>query len=172
MVNLLPIILFHEQCIFAHMTPCSSEKLNIRPARHDDIEAMVVLLKSLFLLEKDFNFDGHRQAAGLAQLVDSDQCIILVAEKNGQVVGMCSGQPVISTAEGGAALLVEDVVVAQGHQRKGVGSRLLQSLKQWAENQCISRLQLLADRTNNEALNFYAKQHWQTTQLICLRTYI
>lgn len=133
---------------------------------------MVLLLKSLFALEKDFNFDGERQAAGLGLLVKDDRSLLLVAELNDRVVGMCSGQTVISTAEGGPALVVEDVVVAAGHQGKGIGARLLQTLRRWAEERGISRLQLLADRTNHTALGFYQHQGWQKTQLICLRTYI
>jgi ribosomal protein S18 acetylase RimI-like enzyme len=30
-------------------------------------------------------------------------------------------------------------------------------------------LQLLADKNNLPALNFYQKQGWQSTQLVCLR---
>ena len=133
---------------------------------------MVLLLRSLFALEKDFSFDGRRQAAGLGLLVNDDRTLLLVAELHGRVIGMCSGQTVISTAEGGPALLVEDVVVTADHQGKGIGTRLLESLQKWAEERGISRLQLLADRTNSAALEFYKHQGWQTTQLICLRTYI
>lgn len=133
---------------------------------------MVLLLKNLFALEKDFRFDGKRQAAGLELLVNDDRSLLLVAEQNGRVVGMCSGQTVISTAEGGPALLVEDVVVAPDSQGKGIGAGLLQSLQSWAKARGISRLQLLADQTNSAALGFYEHQGWQTTQLICLRTYI
>ena len=32
-------------------------------------------------------------------------------------------------------------------------------------------MQLLADRTNHPALDFYRRQGWQHTQLICLRKY-
>ena len=54
-------------------------------------------------------------------LLAHETAIILVAEAAGQVIGMCSGQLTISTAEGGFALLVEDVVVAGPWQGKGVG---------------------------------------------------
>lgn len=149
----------------------SLQDIHIRPAQNSDIEAMVLLLENLFLLEKDFSFDSSRQRSGLTQILDRDHCVLLVAEKSGQVIGMCSGQTVISTAEGGASLLVEDVVVTKEHQRKGIGKRLLLSIKTWAEDHSISRLQLLADHTNTPALQFYEQQGWQTTRLICLRTY-
>ncbi len=132
---------------------------------------MIPLLKSLFSVEEDFSFDGKRQEAGLRQLLDTDS-LVLVAELEGRVVGMCSGQIVISTSEGGPALLVEDVVVAGENRGRGIGRMLLQTLADRAAERGISRLQLLADRHNHAALAFYAGAGWQTTQLICLRTYI
>lgn len=133
---------------------------------------MILLLESLFSLEEDFSFHRDRQEAGLKQLLNTSSGRLLVAEQNNHVIGMCSGQTVISTAEGGPALLVEDVVVAADQQGRGIGSRLLEALGEWARQQGISRLQLLADRANSKALGFYQKLGWQTTQLICLRTHV
>ena len=82
---------------------------------------------------------------------------------------MCSGQLTISTAEGGFSLLVEDVVVAEPWQGRGVGRELLAALEQWAASRKVGRLQLLADRNNTVALEFYRKLGWQPTELICQR---
>jgi len=141
----------------------------IRPARPDDLEALVDLLRMLFAIEADFDFDAARQRQGLAMLLAHETAVILVAEAAGQVIGMCSGQLTISTAEGGFALLVEDVVVAGPWQGKGVGRQLLAALEQWAGSRKIARLQLLADRNNGAALEFYRKLGWQPTELICQR---
>ncbi|MGV1098024.1 N-acetyltransferase family protein [Thiovibrio sp. JS02] len=141
----------------------------IRPARPDDLDALVDLLRILFCIEADFDFDAARQRQGLAMLLAHEAAVLIVAEAAGRVIGMCSGQLTISTAEGGFALLVEDVVVAQGWQGKGVGRELLAALEQWAEARKIGRLQLLADRNNAAALEFYRKLGWQSTELICLR---
>jgi GNAT superfamily N-acetyltransferase len=141
----------------------------IRPARPDDLEVLVDLLRMLFAVEADFDFDAARQRQGLAMLLAHETAVILVAEAAGQVIGMCSGQLTISTAEGGFALLVEDVVVAGPWQGKGVGRELLAALEQWARSRKIARLQLLADRNNGAALEFYRKLGWQPTELICQR---
>lgn len=148
-----------------------SETLRIRPARSRDIAAMLALLEILFTIETDFSFNRDRHAAGLRLLLASDSSLLLVAEQSGRVVGMCSGQTVISTAEGGPALLVEDLVVDEAARTRGIGSRLLEGLALWAAARGASRLQLLADRTNHRALSFYSRRGWQTTQLICLRTF-
>lgn len=143
--------------------------IHIRPARQQDIDQMVLLLKSLFALEKDFTFDPARHADGLQLLLGSERSMVLVAEYEGRIAGMCSGQQVISTVEGGPALLVEDVVVAAQLRGQGIGRRLLRTLTEWAKTRGISRMQLLADSDNSNALAFYKHSGWQTTRLICLR---
>lgn len=132
---------------------------------------MVQLLHELFSLEEDFQFNAQKQRAGLTQLLDSDRSLVLVAETDARVIGMCSGQVLISTAEGGPCLLVEDVVVTENHRGHGTGRKLLEGLSNLADQRGISRLQLLADLNNQDALDFYRKSGWQPTRLICLRTY-
>jgi len=146
-------------------------RYNIRPARQEDIPALTGLLHLLFSIEEDFSFDQPRQEQGLRLLLFNPACRILVAEIDFCVVGMCSGQLTISTAEGGVALLVEDVVVAKKWRGCGIGHALLDQIAQWGAGKGVRRLQLLADRNNAEGLSFYEKLGWKHTQLICLRRY-
>jgi len=149
------------------MTSCYT----IRAARLEDIASLTGLLHLLFSIEKDFPFDETLQARGLRLLLDNPACRILVAEIDSCVVGMCSGQLTLSTAEGGAALLVEDVVIDKKWRGKGIGRALLNKIALWATEMGAHRMQLLADRNNAEALHFYEKLGWGQTQLICLRKY-
>jgi GNAT superfamily N-acetyltransferase len=142
---------------------------HIRRARPADIDELVDLLRILFTIEADFDFDATRQRRGLALLLALNSAIILVAEADNRVIGMCTGQLTISTAEGGLALLVEDVVVVEAWQGQGVGRKLMKALGKWARARNVERLQLLADRNNPAALEFYNKLGWQSTALICLR---
>ena len=130
---------------------------------------MVNLLRILFSLEEDFTFCPEKQRAGLEMMLRDDRAILLVAKNKTGTIGMCSGQLMVSTAEGGLSLLVEDVVVDWPWQGKGVGTSLLEALQDWGKKKNVSRLQLLADRSNTPALNFYHKLQWHRTQLICLR---
>ena len=143
--------------------------VDVRPARAADLDALVELLRALFAIEKDFSFDGARQRRGLRMLLDSDRACLLVAEGEAAVVGMCSGQLLVSTAEGGLSLLVEDVVVAEQWRGLGVGRLLMEAISSWAVQREATRLQLLADRNNMPALDFYHHLGWQSTQLVCLR---
>ena len=145
--------------------------IEVRPAVPGDVAVLTTLLELLFSVEEDFHFDETRQRQGLELMMGSQTCCILVAVTAGEVIGMCSGQVTISTAEGGPALLVEDVVVKREWQGRQVGRDLLNALNNWAMDHGISRLQLLADRKNERALGFYQKLGWQVTSLIALRKY-
>jgi len=149
----------------------NTERLIIRPAAPDDLETMVGLLQALFAIEEDFVPDPDRQRQGLSRFLDGcgkHRCI-LVAETEGRVVAMATLQILISTAEGGAVGLVEDVVVREDRRGAGIGRRLMEALVDWAIDRKLTRLQLLADRTNFDGLDFYDRLGWLPTRLICLR---
>ena len=142
----------------------------IRSADPGDLADLVSLLGELFAIEADFCADSEKQGRGLrALLARGKDGHILVAEVDGRVVGMCTVQVVISTAEGGPVGLVEDMVVAHAWRGLGIGPRLLASLEDWARARGLTRLQLLADCENHPALEFYAAQGWVDTQLVARR---
>lgn len=143
----------------------------IRPATSEDLPAMVELLQLLFSIEVDFVFDKERQIKGLQLLLQAENGITLVAEISGTVIGMATGQTLISTAEGAPALHIEDVVVQANYQGKGIGGKLLEEVGKWGAERGAQRMQLLADKYNLPADKFYKKHDWQTTDLICLRKY-
>lgn len=144
--------------------------LSLRPARPSDLDALVRLLAELFSLEADFRPDEARQRRGLSLLLeDRLRRTVIVAEAGGAVIGMVTGQLVVSTAEGAASVWVEDMVVAAASRRLGVGRRLLRAVEEWGATRGATRLQLLADRENRSALAFYASLGWTGTQLVCLR---
>ena len=88
---------------------------------------------------------------------------------NHKVVGLCTVQTLISTAEGGPVGLLEDLIVAADFRNQGIAKKLLAEVACWAERRGLKRLQLLADKNNAPALAFYQKQGWDSTQLVCLR---
>ena len=147
-------------------------RVNIRIAGPADLASLVSLLALLFSIEEDFVFDEPRQRRGLALMLANERGCVLVAEDAGRVIGMCSGQLLVSTAEGSLSLLVEDVVVDEHWRGRSVGRMLLAAISDRARANKVSRLQLLADRNNIPALDFYRSLGWQTTELICVRTFL
>lgn len=140
----------------------------VRTAGFQDIPKLISLLRILFSIEKDFTADEAKQRQGLELMLKDHKRCVMVAEFNHDVVGMCTAQIVISTAEGGYAALVEDMIVDEGYRGQGIGGALLTSIEQWAINHDVKRLQLVADRNNTRALDFYRALEWNTTQLISL----
>jgi GNAT superfamily N-acetyltransferase len=141
----------------------------IRSAAPGDLAALTALLAELFRLEADFSPDAVKQAAGLMLLLKTDGALVMVAESDGQVIGLCTVQTLISTVEGGPVGLLEDMLVARHCRRQGIGQALLQAALEWAADRGLTRLQLLAEADNRSALEFYSKCGWKKTGLIGLR---
>ncbi|MDH4162118.1 MAG: GNAT family N-acetyltransferase [Nitrospirota bacterium] len=149
----------------------SRGEITVRPARPGDIPRMAELLADLFALESDFTPQREQQIDGLSYLLADPigRTRVFVAEHACTVVGMASVQMLISTAEGGRVGIVEDVVVELKYRRRGIGALLLRELVDWSKQKGLRRLQLLADHDNRRALDFYHKNGWVGTNLICLR---
>jgi GNAT superfamily N-acetyltransferase len=146
-------------------------KIIIRPAEPGDISGMCALLEDLFSLESDFHPEAGKQRHALSLMIGdrSGNSFVLVAQSGAEIAGMATVQTLVSTAEGGRSGLVEDVVVKKEYRGCGIGTRLLDGIISWARQQHLRRLQLLADRSNQRALDFYQGRQWITTNLICLR---
>ena len=142
----------------------------IRRAQIEDIDAMANLIAVLFSVEEDFFVDitKQRQALQMFHEYPDGRCL-LVAEQEHRIIGMCSAQLLVSSAEGGWKVLVEDVVVAENCRGLGVAKRMLCSLTGWAEDHGAKRMDLLADKDNTNALQFYDKAQWRRTKLIALQ---
>ena len=102
----------------------------VREAAEGDLPDLVALLAALFSIEADFDFDAAKQLSGLQQLLACASASVQVAVAapppeggSGRMLGMATCQTVISTAEGGPAGVVEDVVVAQDAQGQGECAR-------------------------------------------------
>jgi len=142
----------------------------IERANEADLPGMTELLQALFTLEQDFIPNRERQQAGLQQLLANQQLASLWVARlsTGTVIGLCTAQLVISTAQGSYAVWIEDVIVATDYRRKGIGKTLLQHALDWAAQQGATRAQLLIDKQNDQAFSFYQQLGWRHTQLQAL----
>jgi ribosomal protein S18 acetylase RimI-like enzyme len=147
----------------------NAENIVIQKADAGSINDLVLLLRQLFSIEADFSFNREKQEKGLTQMIESPESHIIAAFHGERAVGMCTLQILISTAEGGKVGLVEDLVVLEEYRKHGIGKMLIRGIEELAESIGLSRLQLLADRNNVPALDFYKRAGWESTELICLR---
>ena len=141
------------------------ERIAIVSAGEADIPAMVALLGELFSIERDFVPDAARQERGLRLILDNPAIgRIFVVHRDGRAVAMASLLFTVSTAVGGRAAVLEDVIVAAPYRRLKLGRRLVQHMRQWAAEQGIVRLTLLADRSNDAALRFYESEGFSCSE--------
>lgn len=144
--------------------------MNITQAKSDDLPAMAELLVELFTLESDFIPDRDKQIAGLRLILDNPVLgRLFVARAEGEVVGMANALIMVSTAEGGRVLLLEDVIVKASHRGSGAGRRLVEHVLAWARTEGMSRVTLLADQANAAALAFYGRLGFQASAMKVLR---
>jgi len=142
--------------------------VRFRAAEGRDVPRLVALIGELFAIETAFTVDPARQERGLRALLAAPYARVLVAEGKGQIVGLCSVQLAVSTAEGALSGLIEDVVVDRAWRGKGIGRALLDEAEAWARGQGAARVQLLADQRNAPALEFYKGRGWTLTPMVCL----
>ena len=139
-------------------------------ARPEELPQLVALLGILFSQESEFAPDDAKQARALEKIL-SDETVgrIYVAREEGKVVAMATLLYTISTAEGGMAALLEDVIVQPGRRGRGVGSALLRHLLAEARKQGARRVTLLTDAHNERAQRLYSKLGFKRSAMTAMR---
>ncbi|WP_416898423.1 MAG: N-acetyltransferase family protein [Minwuia sp.] len=142
----------------------------IRDATPDDIDAMTALLAHLFAQEAEFKPDPDRQRAGLRMILgDPAAGALLVAERDGAVIGMVGLLYSISTALGGRVAMLEDMVVEPTARGSQVGRALLDAAIARAKSDGCRRITLLTDGDNAAAQRFYARAGFQASDMLPMR---
>lgn len=94
----------------------------------------------------------------------------LVAEVDGQILGMALYYPRYSTWKG-KTLHLEDLIVSAAHRGKGIGMALYQAFLQEAVKQNVRRAEWVVLDWNQNAIDFYEKSgavvlnDWKTVQM-------
>jgi GNAT superfamily N-acetyltransferase len=135
-----------------------------------DIPALADLLALLFTQEADFAPDRAKQERALRLILENPSIgAIFVARERDAAVGMVSLLFTVSTAEGGRAAWLEDMVLRPDRRGGGLGSRLLDHAIGWARAEGITRISLLTDKTNEGAIRFYGRQGFGESAMTVLR---
>jgi ribosomal protein S18 acetylase RimI-like enzyme len=148
----------------------STDKICVREAIEADVPQLCELLSLLFAQEADFKPDAERQTSGLRLIIQQPEVGRIYCATDGEsIVGMVSILFTVSTAEGGRAAWLEDMIVHPSRRGQGIGDRLLHEAISRARAAGCSRITLLTDATNDPAIRFYGRAGFVRSQMIPLR---
>ncbi|QFY44905.1 GNAT family N-acetyltransferase [Candidatus Methylospira mobilis] len=146
--------------------------MTIRAATSCDIPQLADLLSLLFAQEADFIPNIERQTCALRLILDHPEAGRIFCAENGEdgsIVGMVSLMFSISTAEGGAAAWLEDMIVLPEQRGRHIGAYLLKTAVNHAKAAGCTRISLLTDEDNQIALRFYQRAGFKDSKMRPLR---
>lgn len=133
----------------------------VRSANASDVERLVTLLDGGALERQEDPGDLNPYLAALAEIQASGHSDILVAEQDGEVVGMC--QLVMFRhfqRRGGLCAEVESMHVHTDFRSKGIGEQLLSAAIDAAQRAGCYRVQLTSNVRRVDAHRFYERQRF------------
>ncbi len=85
--------------------------------------------------------------------------LVFVAREQGQPAGYVALRP-----EEGGVIVVEQLFVAPGHERRGIGHRLLAYAEGYAIAERARSLQIVVEEGNQPARNFYRRSGFEPVE--------
>ncbi len=144
--------------------------VRIEPATLDDLPRLVDLTMALFDMEEDFNPNREKQERGLRCILEQpNRGRIFVLRTDYEIIGMINIQFTISTAMGGFALLLEDVIIHPDYRNNNYGTQLLEYVIKFAKRKDFLRITLLTDKISAESQRFFQKLGFQHSHMIPMR---
>ncbi|MGA8007086.1 MAG: GNAT family N-acetyltransferase [Burkholderiales bacterium] len=138
------------------MTSKLDASIAIDPATEKDVPRLADLLGLLLAQEAEFAPDQGKQRRALRAVV-SDASIgrIYVVREGADLIAMVSLLYTVSSAEGGKAAWLEDLVVRPDRRGRGIGRTLLKHVVAQARTDGVLRVTLLTDPDNERAHALY-----------------
>lgn len=142
----------------------------IEPAIVEDLPELAELLADLFTRESDFRPDQVKQLRGLRMILEQpNKGRIFVLRSFDKIVGMINLLFTISTAEGGAVIILEDLIICQEHRNHGYGAQLLAYALDFARQKDFQRITLLTDRLDEPAKQFFQRYGFRVSGMVPMR---
>jgi ribosomal protein S18 acetylase RimI-like enzyme len=124
-------------------SPGPSAPFEIEPRGDAEVVELFALAKSVFGTEPGWD-DG--------KVLDSlREDVVFVAREHGRAAGYIALRPVAGTT------VVEQLFVVPGHERRGVGKRLLAFAEGYATAEHMETIQIVVERDNSAARSLYRR---------------
>ena len=148
----------------------ATQEARVEPATLEDLPQLVELLGELFETEADFQPDRVAQERGLHLILENpSRGRIFVLRRGHRILGMVNLLFTVSTAHGGHAVLMEDVIILPEYRGQGNGSRLMNHVLDFARRKDFVRITLLTDRISVESQRFFQKFGFVYSEMIPMR---
>lgn len=147
--------------------------VRVEPATIEDLANLVDLVMELMELQGDFTPDRAAHERGLRLILEEpSRGRIFVLRNDERIIGMVNLLFTISTAVGGFAILLEDVVVHPDHRGHGYGSMLVEHVVEFARQKGFKRITLLTDKLSAQSQSFFKRHGFEFSHLIPMRRLI
>jgi ribosomal protein S18 acetylase RimI-like enzyme len=136
----------------------------VRETRPDDHEVVVALIRELGEMDgnkTDLNVDD------VNHFLEIPRNIILLAEVDGQVVGLLSYTVSFDLWHAGDCCLIRELIISAANRQQGLGDLLLQEVFRRAERDGWMEVSVSTMPDNLPALAFY-KKHGMTDEAVLL----
>jgi ribosomal protein S18 acetylase RimI-like enzyme len=136
--------------------------VKVRQATPDDVPALVALFQELDRMQSDWRVftprPGFYDEVGdkYRESIEKQNAVVLVAEDDGEVVGMAYGEVrVPSRFSDERALELSGVVVRSGFRGRGVGRELVHEAARFAQERDVEWIELKTFAPNQGAMEFW-----------------
>lgn len=145
-----------------------AKAISIRPASEADASAIVRLVG---LLASDLSEHSPVDRDYALRFMRTPGTGILVADLEGEVIGLISYTLRPSLYHAGDSCLIEELVVGKNFRSSGIGSMLLEAIVSLAASQGCPEVSLSVMPFNTKAIEFY-RQHGFVDEAILLEKHL
>lgn len=145
-----------------------TEKIEIREASLEDGEEIYALACELAASVSDSPPEREAVHGRLEELLGESKARVLVAQSGDVVVGVASLWMKPDLAHGDVVVEVPMLVVAEDHQRAGVGKLLVEEVRKQASEKGAGIIELVATSDNTAAREFYRSLGFVETDHVAL----
>lgn len=136
----------------------------MHPIIRHAVAADIPTIMELLHLKADFDgcpdaFEATPDSLGEAWFSDPPKAFVLVAEVNGQLVGVATYYPTFSTFLARPGLWLDDLFVREEYRSRGVGEALMVRLARIAEERGCGRIEWTVASMNARGIAFYERHH-------------
>ena len=104
-----------------------------------------------------------------AALEQPDLGHIFVVREQGRILAMATLVTTISTAEGGWVAILDDFTVEPARRNQGIGSHLLEAIRDYAAGQNLSRITIMPEGLNHSTRRFFQKRGFAGSEMIAMQ---